>query len=478
MPDLDMGVDLGAAYTKLAVLDRRREPVAPMRATVASAVDDGSGPATENFVAAYGCARAGFRRSSAERPPDESLHGFLTELLRAPVDDRAGRSGPPRRSVVAVPHSWWAGEPSPAAVLEDRLFGGDDVDGRLVSQPLAAAVHLCRRDPTLQNTPLVVCDLGASAARISVCRVVDGRVDLLRYAEVPLGPRLRWFDVDVALADHLLRHRAGPGTDVRRLRHLIGRARAHLVPAEEAALWAGRRALFGAEPYVTAGGYTLTYDDAEAAIAPMIEAAADLAREVAATLPELSGDDAWRVALLGGGALFHPLARAVLDGLGGDAVGIDARLVALDRDTVLAAAAFGAALVAGREADPGDRYPYAVALRARQVTSGRLEAVDVPLARVGELRAGGRSLPGTHRGAPVPIHFADDDREVELIVSDGSGMRRPLRLAPPTTLRGGTFTVALHQRATGECVLLCRSGAAAWREWELGVLPTALRDGV
>ena len=95
------------------------------------------------------------------------------------------------------------------------------------------------------------------------------------------------------------------------------------------------------------------------------------------------------------------------------------------------------------------------------------------LARAGELRAGGRSLPGRYRGAPVPIHFADDDREVELIVSDRSGKLRSLRVAPPATLRGGTFTVALHQRPTRECVLLCGSGGAARQEWELGVLPAA-----
>lgn len=418
MADLDVGIDLGAVSTKLAVLDRHKNPVAPLRATVAST--------------------------------DESPQAFLSTLLRAPADDRDGRFGLPRRAVVAVPHSWFGDERS---LLEESLFGTGD--GRLVSQPIAAGAYLCWRDPSLKGVPLVLCDLGATTIRMSVCRASAGRVDLLTHEEVSSG------DVDAALADHAIRHGSGETVDVRLLRQTIAYARTQLDPEVEAELWAGRRTLFGREPYVTAGPYQLTFDDAVAATEAITTAATELANRVR---PSLTG--AWRLALLGGGALFHPLRQAIQHGLGtGD-------VVDLDRDTVLRAAAHGAALVAGGEVDPGDRYPHAVSLVARRVSGGALTRVEVLLAKPGELRAGGRSLPSRE-----PVRFADDGRDVELLVRDRAGVGYPVRLVPPPTLRGGTFTVALRQRPTGECVLVCRSGEAVWREWDLGVLPASGEGG-
>ncbi|TDV40977.1 hypothetical protein [Actinophytocola oryzae] len=442
MAELDLGVDLGMACARLAVLDRRGVPVAPLRDTAVPDEDLGV--------------------------VDDRVCRFVSAVLRAPADDRDGRAGVPRRSVVAVPHSWLGGDPSPAALLEGRLCGADDTDGRVVSQPVAAAAHLCRRDPRLVDVPLVLCDLGATALRIAVCRVTSTRVALLSHTEVT-----RSFDVDTALAEYAIRRgsRVAPArVDARLLRRTIAAARAGLVPEEEAELWAGRRELFGREPYVTAGAYTLTYDDAAAATEALTTAAGALAREVRATRAELTDGGPWRLALLGGGALFVPLRRAVLAGMGAETGG---RVLDLDRDTVLRAAACGAALVAGGLLDPGDRYPHEVSLAARQVSGGVLRPVEVLLARPGELHAGGRSLPG--RGVPAPVHF--DGRDVELVVRDRGGVSHRVRRPVPEELKGGTFAVALRQLATGECVLVCRSGDRPRREWDLGVLPVSGTGG-
>ena len=241
--------------------------------------------------------------------------------------------------------------------MEDWLFAADGLDGRLISQPIAAAAHLAHHDPSLEGATLVLCDLGTSAMRIDVCRVEAGGIDLLRHEETPAGAPLRAFDVDAALAAYAIRRGDGIrtlGTNVRLLRRAIAQARGRLDPEVEAELWAGRAALFGRERYVKAEDYELTYDDAAAATGSLIAACDELAGTVRGTQPELIEGGPWRVALLGGGALFPPLRQAVLRGLGTGET--DARLVDIDREAGLRAAACGAALVAGREVDPGDRY--------------------------------------------------------------------------------------------------------------------------
>ena len=121
MTDLSLGIDLGTATTKLAVLDRHQVPVAPLHpparqptvvAAAAEAVVGWSAehatdpPPLEDFVAAFAASPTGPWRGQAGWTPDALLRTFVTTLLRSPADDRDGRVGIPRQAVIAVPHAW------------------------------------------------------------------------------------------------------------------------------------------------------------------------------------------------------------------------------------------------------------------------------------------------------------------------------------------------------------------------------------
>ncbi|GAA0984712.1 hypothetical protein GCM10009555_058930 [Acrocarpospora macrocephala] len=455
---MNLGVDLGTSYTKLATCsgDRRAEAV---RLEVAE--PDGVIP----VAVAYGGGEAVVGRSAfaAVTRPATTLHEHFTPRL-----DRVPGGSPPVRTpaavtrdyvdgilrsartsgtirrldtlVVAVPPRWLATGP-PAELL--RVILTEDLGlsrVRLIGQHVAAATYLAQRH---EGGHLVLCDVGACRVTVTLCavdgqtvRVIDSTGSDDEHPADHAG-----LEIEAALADSVplrraltdaLYHRRSPSwlAEVLDDRHQPTHADVALYADDHHRVEVAR-ALAATRPLIDLIGHTIA--------------------RFRARNPGLQPGGAWRLAVLGGASLFPPVRAAVHQAFGiatGTRLGL---LLDLSAEEVMYATAMGAAFVAEGLAEPGDRFPHRVTLPARRVQDGRLRAAHLMVAGPGELRAGALDP----MFAAAPIRFLPDGLPLLLDVHRGD---EPERITVPHHARpeSGDFDVGLLMAGDGVLHLVFR----------------------
>jgi hypothetical protein len=513
---MHLGLDVGTGLTKLA---RRPEgdgatgPDGAVRATSTAFSYQGfageipSGPPGE--AAASGVSRCdGFplmldgvwsaTRVSAwqHRAPGEVAQDFLEHVLssvRRQPDGRDGQDGPFQGLAVAVPAAKpaWVGAGAQAGgsagtELRDILTTLGYPPQRLVAAPVAALLYLRRKHQDLAAASRVVfCDIGAGSIGLALCL---GRGHGVRVADaVQLAGSLAWSgdtlaDAEVGdrpptLAECLVMALAkasgapvsrGPSAmSVRRWRALEqALADADQRDRLDAVL---RHASIARQRYGSA--IALRFADLEVTAAHMLDACEPLAERAAAVLSGLlkrQDDPAWlrpgtdagtRIVLTGGLSALPVLRDALLASAGIDPDAPGGALIAPDHAERIGAAALGAALVAGGQADPGDRYPHGLRLLVHRsvggrIVSGHLElaaahSIDMEMAETVFLTEGGEDVlltvpPGPPEDVPLPVQVVPAGTGVPVHAAFGS-------LAPP---KPGTYRVGVRGGPGGVAVVL------------------------
>ncbi|MBK9033587.1 MAG: Hsp70 family protein [Myxococcales bacterium] len=106
---------------------------------------------------------------------------LVAHLVRAVVVATEAKFGPVRGAVVAVPVALGALE---RRVLRDAVIAAGVPAVRLLAAPAAAALAVADDRPAR----VLVIDVGTAAVRAAVVEHVDGVIDVLAHARVPVGP--------------------------------------------------------------------------------------------------------------------------------------------------------------------------------------------------------------------------------------------------------------------------------------------------
>ncbi|MFD8292380.1 hypothetical protein ACFV2B_29725 [Streptomyces lavendulae] len=330
-----------------------------------------------------------------------------------------------------------------------------------------AVLALLRHAGAAPSGRYAVCELGASAAEVSVCAPASGAVAVTDRAwHAPA-------DGYGAHLDRALLAAAGLPDDAAGLRALAAtRAEAGAAERLDIAL---RRADSHHGRYDEAavhriGGREVTAGAVRRALGPLTAGLDHVLDEV------LGGAPAPPVIAVGGAARFGPLTRHLADRHG--------PLAALPGDTDPAlAAVLGAALVAAGRANPGDRYPHAVCVGTHRVLGGAPRPQELVISPAGVLEPGGATVfaeAGGHRVAVATgsAHPADPARPVRVRVRDARGERTGTvaTLTLPAGGGGERCHVGVRIAVDGTAHLVLHPlGAPAPAEHPLGTLPTDLK---
>ncbi|MFD0577943.1 hypothetical protein [Dactylosporangium darangshiense] len=452
-----VGVDLGAAYTKVV---RAGEDGQVEAAVVPTAVDyDPAGrPALPAPEAAR---RAAPGIAAAPAPPGPGrlrCAGFVEHLAAGRADVPRAEWGGRTAAVVArdflalLPHAAGPAGRRPALLAPSAPDGGALARGLLpggapaYDAPLhpAAAVTaaLLHTDPDATDARRVlVCDLGAGRFAFTLCSRDGGRILVVDEALVePAGPGM--------LADLLGTAGAGEGAAAafertapsdRVLQDVLTRA------AADPELWSDTPVAELADGPLAAGAMLAW---AEPTAGRIGAALAELAARQPDHVPLAPGD---RAVVLGGFAgvpQFVAAVRAAVE-----------PVVRVDGAGRWALAATGAALAAAGVVDPVPRYPHAVAVHAHRVAGGLLADEVVELLPAG--RPWTAEAARDTAGTAIVTVFGDDGGPLPLLVRDlGEGAGRAVATVPAGQPPAGTYRIGAHVDPSGRGVVTMRDEAA------------------
>ncbi|MFB6988907.1 MULTISPECIES: hypothetical protein [unclassified Streptomyces] len=311
-----------------------------------------------------------------------------------------------------------------------------------------------------------VCDLGATAAEVSVCVVTSGAVAVTGAARhAPADGYGACFDAAL-LSDAGL-----PDDEAGRL--ALAAVRAEDGAARRLDLALGRADRNPDRYDATAVHHVAGRDISAGAVRSALgRLTAGLDRALAEAL---GGGPVAHLVAVGGGARFAPLVRHL--------AGSGRPLTPLPAGTDPAlAAVFGAALVAENRIDPADRYPYAVWVGAHRTVVGRPEDRELLISGAGVLEPGGPTVfaetDGQRLGVRTGPAGAAAGRPVRVRVRDpeGGGSAAVRTLTLPGGAEGDRFHVGVRIAVDGSARLVLHplhSGTPS--EFPLGNLPTDLR---
>ncbi|MFE3760758.1 hypothetical protein ACFXPI_03190 [Streptomyces sp. NPDC059104] len=386
--------------------------------------------------------------------------------LRAAYGEYCGSHGIPDRVVLVVREQDRAGAADRAADALASVHGTRPAPRIRVLGTPHAVLALLRHEGAPPSARYTVCDLGASAAEVSVCVPVSGTVAVTGRAwHAPA-------DGYGGGLDRALLAAVGLPDDGAGLRALAG-ARGETGAAERLGI-ALRRA----------DSHRGRYDDTAVHRVDGREITAGVVRRALGRLTEgldrvldeaLGGAQAPPVIAVGGAARFGPLV--------GHLAARHGPLVALPGATDPAlAAVFGAALVAAGRADPGDRYPHAVLVGTHRVVGGAPRSEELVISPAGVLEPGGATVFAETGGHRVPVATgtaspAGPAPPVRVRVRDARGERAEAvgTLTLPAGGEGDRFHVGVRIAVDGTAHLVLHPlGSAAPGEIPLGTLPTDL----
>lgn len=371
--------------------------------------------------------------------------------------------GPPDRVVVVVPQRDRAEHAR--GVLDTLTAGhgtGRTPEIRVLSTP-HAVLSLVRHAGTATAGRYAVCDLGATAAEVSLCALTSGAVAVVgsgRHA--PADGYGAGFDAallagaglpdDEAVRRELAAVRSGEGA-ARRLDLAVGHAERH--PGK-----------YDDTPVHRVSGRDITAGVVRRALG-RLTAGADRALDEA-----LGGTHvAPPVVAVGGGARLRPLDRHLATRRG-TVVGLLA-----GTDPALAAV-FGAALVAAGAIDPGDRYPHAVCVAGHRTAGGEPRPDELLVSPAGVLEPGGPVVFAERAGHRVRVRTAPGSaRPVRVRVRDSGGRTTAAvrTVTVPCRAPGDRFHVGVRIDADGAALLVLQPvGFGTSTEFPLGTLPTDL----
>lgn len=439
-------------------------------AAVAVAVDAGARFTRIAVLGAYGAPE--LARLSGSVPgegvpvPQDTAADRRGAALRAAYGEYCESHGIPDRVVLVVREQDRAGAADRAADALTAVHGTRPAPPIRVLGTPHAVLALLRHEGAPPSARYTVCDLGASAAEVSVCVPVSGTVAVTGRAwHAPADGYGGGFDRALLAA-------AGLPDDDAGLRALAAtRAEAGAAERLDIAL---RRAdshhgPYYATPVHRVDGREITAGAVRRALGPLTAGLDHVLDEA------LGGAPAPPVIAVGGAARFGPLVRHLADRHG--------PLVALPGDTDPAlAAVFGAALVAAGRADPGDRYPHAVCVGTHRVVGGAPRSEELVISPAGVLEPGGATVFAQADGHRVAVstgsaHPADPARPVRVRVRDARGEHTGA-VAALTLPAGGAVErchVGVRIAVDGTAHLVLHPlGSAAPGEHPLGTLPTDL----
>jgi hypothetical protein len=450
-----LGLDLGTGLTKLASTAGQVPPSLAMRPTAVSyrgltseipadssdEVPPDGAVRCDGFPAMLDGGRAARRVAAWQsRTPGEVSQGFLRCLLEG--SDRTQPSGQPTELVVAVPPAerGSAAGPDSGTEVRDILIALGWAPRRLVAAPVASLLQLRRDHPGLAAaTRFAVCDTGAGSARFALCTADQRGIRVTD--SIRLDATLAWSDDtprasdrSPTLAEYLVaaitstveggKEPATSAMSVRRWRALErslgdGAQRERLDAVLQQA---------AASQHRHGSTVALRFADLEVTAGQLLDACAPLAERLAAALGRLlarQDDPGWlrfgdgsasRIVLTGGLDGLHPLRSALLTTAGLDPAGPGRAAVEPGPAGRLGTAARGAALIAAGEADPGDRYPYAVQVTVHRSVRDRVVTSHLELAAAGSV--------DLDRTETVFLNQADEP--VLVTVPPGAGPASPL----------------------------------------------------
>ncbi|MEU9166302.1 hypothetical protein AB0D34_00560 [Streptomyces sp. NPDC048420] len=396
-------------------------------------------------------------------PTSGAAGGHHGAALRTAYAAYRRQYGTPERIVVVVPQHDRPGEARRATDVLTALHGPDPMPRVLALGTPHAVLALLRHAGTATGARYAVCDLGATAAELSLCALTAGSVAVTGTARhAPAEGFAASFDAAVlagaGLPDDettrlaLAEARAGDGV-VQRLEIALGRSAGRPGHYDETVVLevAGRP--------VTVAVLRRALDRLTAGLDTVLDRTAD-------------GQPAPQVVAVGGAARSARLRRHLTQRRGAPAplpTGTDPAL----------AAAFGAALVAAGRIDPADRYPHVVFVGTHRTVDGLPRGEELLVCPAGSLEPGGPTVFARTGEERVRLRTTAAgnaaDRPVRIQVRDArGGHATPVRtLTVPAAPEGTRFHVGVRLAADGTARLVLEPlGSGQPSEHPLGPLPT------
>lgn len=471
-----IGLDLGNGLTKIAQRQPFGAKVIPTAVTYQGLSTEIPAPTRfprpddrehtvrcDGFPAMLGYGEARPVPSFGDRTSGEVTQEFV-RLLFESLGWFAGDTQAPGPFVVSVPAvrgDHGGAEPDPRASAKLRgIFASVGYKPRgFIASPIATVLYLREREPELAPvTRFVVCDAGVAAITLSLCAVERARVRLVDCTRIVAASQwdadANWRDDRAPnLIESLVRAiapteaRAGiSAREVVRRWRAFEQALANVDQREsmEAALEQASKA-----PRRYGGTIALRIDGADITAAALLRGCLPLADRCGAELADLmrrQRDGRWRdpassatskIVLSGGLLALPPLRTAMLGAVGLDPDQRDGRCVALNPTEQIAAPAYGAALIAAGQADPGDRYPHGLRLLAHRRVRDHIEDYSLELA-----------VPGTvDANATEPTFLRDSHGQPALVKVGAVASPDPSRPIPVQVVRGDHTEPAIFHPA-------------------------------
>ncbi|GGX73278.1 hypothetical protein [Streptomyces hiroshimensis] len=398
-------------------------------------------------------------------PESPGPDGHNGPALRAAYAAYLEHYGTPEQVVLVVPQQDRAGHTRRATDVLTALHGSGPAPRLRTLGTPHAVMALLRHAGTATAPRYAVCDLGATAAEVSVCALTPGSVAVTGSARhAPSGGYGAGFDAALLAG-------AGLPDDAAGRRELAwARAREGVAQRIDTALerTARRPGRYESTVVHQVAGREITVGVVRRALGRLTDG-------LGRTLDEVRlGRPAPPVIAVGGAARFGPLVQ-YLTGLQGAPVALPG-----GTDPALAVV-FGAALVAAGRVDPADRYPYAVSVGTHRTVAGELRAEDLLISPAGVLEPGGGTVFAEAGGQRVRIRTGSGGRStarpVRIRVHDadgGSGTPVGVVSIPPGS-EGERYHVGVRIAVDGTARLVLQPlGSGTPGEYPLGVLPADL----
>ncbi|QQM40186.1 hypothetical protein [Streptomyces liliifuscus] len=396
-------------------------------------------------------------------PTPGGAGGHHGTALRAAYAAFRQQYGTPEQVVVVIPQHDRAEQARRATDVLAALHGTDPMPRLRTLGTPHAVLALLRHAGAATGARYAVCDLGATAAEVSLCTLAPGSVAVTATARHAPGDGLA-AGFDAALL-------TGAGLpDEDSARRALAEARASEGAAQRQEIALGRSVRhpgrYDDTVVLEVAGHGVTLGVLRRALDRLttgLDAALDRVAD---------GQPAAHVIAVGGAARSGPLRRHLTQRRGAPVPlpgGTDPAL----------AAAFGAALVAAGRIDPADRYPYAVFVGTHCTVGGTPRADDLLISPAGALEPGGPTVFAEADGHRVRVRTrpvgATAQRRVPIQVRDASGGHpTPVRAVTVSAAPEGTrFHVGVRLAVDGTAHLVLHpTSSGTPSEHLLGALPT------
>jgi hypothetical protein len=396
-------------------------------------------------------------------PTSGHAGGHHGAALRAAYSAYRDHYGTPEHVVLVVPQYDRAGQARRATDALTALHGTDPPPRLRGLGTSHAVLALLRHAGAVTVGRYAVCDLGATAAELSVCTLRPGSVAVTATARhAPTDGFAGAFDAALLTGAGL--------PDDGASRRALAEARAQDGAAQRLELALGRSSR---HPGRYDGTVVLDVAGREVTVEVLRQALNRLATGLDTLLDRTGHDNtAAPVVAVGGAARSGPLRRHLTQRRGAPVPlpgGTDPAL----------AAAYGAALVAAGLVDPADRYPYAVLVGTHRTVDGVPRPEELLISPAGVLEPGGPTAFAEVGGQRLLIRTravgATAERPVRIQVRDAAGGHAtPLRaLTIPAAPEGTRFHVGVRLAADGTALLVLHPlGSGTPSDHPLGALPT------